>query len=225
MIDILINDLNSLDIKPKIKLTKKQQAVDTLFRPNIDGISQWINRDDIMNVKELNWGSNGIARHGIFFGDNRYKWEKIPLKGAIQMLRLNGFSENEMFKASRPIHKDIDKYHKSIGCVVCGSNSDLVTDHKNDLYNDPRVLNIHTQVLDDFQCLCNHCNLQKRQIMKITKETNKRYSAKNIPQLKIFGIDFIKGDETFDINDPNTLIGTYWYDPIAFTNYIKFNMI
>ena len=39
-------------------------------------------------------------------------------------------------------------------CIVCGSASDIVIDHKNDLYNDPRVLNSDTQVPDDFQTLC-----------------------------------------------------------------------
>jgi hypothetical protein len=30
------------------------------------------------------------------------------------------------------------------------------------------------------------------------------------------GIKFTKGDENYDSNDPDALVGTYWYDPIAF---------
>jgi hypothetical protein len=121
----------------------------------------------------------------------------------------------------RPIRKDIKDYYKQIPCVVCGSKSELVCDHKNDLYNDPKVLNTKTQIIDDFQSLCTHCNLLKRQIMKNTLKTNKRYGATNIPSLKCFGIDFTLGNETLDVKNPNAMCGTYWYDPCDFMNKIK----
>lgn len=74
---------------------------------------------------------------------------------------------------SRPIRKNIRDYYKKLPCCVCGSFADLVCDHKNDLYNNPRVLNISTQRKSDFQSLCNHCNLQKRTVMVRTqKEKN-----------------------------------------------------
>ena len=37
-----------------------------------------------------------------------------------------------------------------------------------------------------------------------------------IPQLSIFGIDFIQGDETYVETNTDTLVGTYWYDPVEF---------
>ena len=120
----------------------------------------------------------------------------------------------------RPIHHTIKNYYKKQPCCVCGIKSNLVCDHKNDLYNDPKVLNVKTQEQNDFQSLCNSCNLQKRQVNKKMKETGKRYSAINIPSLKPFGIDFIEGDETFDLNDINAMVGTYWYDPVAFNKSI-----
>ena len=107
----------------------------------------------------------------------------------------------------RTIREDIRKFHILTGCLVCGSHSALVIDHKNDLYNDPRVLSPTTQTTEDFQCLCTHCNLQKRQVCKRTKESGLRYKATNIPQLIMFGIDFIEGDETFDSKDPNAMVG------------------
>lgn len=205
----------------KINLNKKQQQVDLLFKPNQEGISEWVSKENISQNSILNWGNNGVARHGIYFNDNRYIWEKYPLAGKIEKLRTNGFSDKELNSNLRPIRKDIDKHYKQSSCVVCGSRSDLITDHKNDLYNDIRVLNTSTQVLDDFQCLCNHCNLQKRQIAKKTKETGKRYGATNIPFLKIFGIDYIEGNEHYDPKDINAMKGTFWYDPIKFMNYLK----
>ena len=39
--------------------------------------------------------------------------------------------------------------------------------------------------------------------------------------LKEFGIDFIKGDETLDLSNPDAMIGTYWYDPLEFMKYIN----
>src|SRR5210317_1518652 len=160
--DDIINNLELLYIdNNKNKLSKKQLEVVRVFNPNKKGISKWITKKELSNNNILNWGNNGISRHGVFFNDNRYKWEKFPEKGKIEKIRTKGLSDTYMFKNDRPIRNDIHKYHKNKGCVVCGSTSDLVTDHKNDLYNDSRVLNTKTQTIDDFQCLCNHCNLQK----------------------------------------------------------------
>jgi hypothetical protein len=94
-------------------------------------------------------------------------------------------------------------------------NTDIEVDHKNGLYNDPRVLNLKTQTLDDFQSLYSHCNKKKRETIKVMKETGIRYPATNIPQLS-FNIDYTYGDSTYDIKNCNTLIGTYWYDPVDF---------
>jgi hypothetical protein len=202
------------------KLSTKQMAVDRVIQPNSDGISRWVSREELDNAPELNWGNNGAGRHGVYFGDTRYNWEKQG-SGKITHLRTNGFNTDSLRGASRPIRDDIHAHHKSMGCVVCGSNSDLVTDHKNDLYNDPRVLKKSTQVQDDFQCLCNHCNLQKRQVARRTLETGERFPATKIPSLAPFGIDFIHGDETFDPNDPDAMVGTYWHDPIEFMKQVN----
>lgn len=201
------------------KLTKKQQEVDALFQPDASGSSRWVSREEIAGNKILDWGNNGAARHGIYFADRRYTWEKQG-KGSITALRTLSYSDDVLYGAKRPIRLDIHAHHKKVGCVVCGSHSDLVTDHKNDLYNDPRVLDAKTQTIDDFQCLCNHCNLQKRQVSKVTKELGKRIGATAIPSLAIFGVDFVEGDETFDETDVNAMVGTYWYDPVAFMKQI-----
>ena len=140
----------------------------------------------------------------------------------IQYLKVFGIKEPDL---SRPIRDDIRQQYKTQPCVVCGSCSELVCDHKNDLYNDPRVLNRDTQTMDDFQSLCNHCNLQKRQVMKTTRQTGKRYGATMIPGLFVYGIDFTQGDETLDMESPSALIGTYWYDPIQFHHTIMKRLV
>jgi hypothetical protein len=42
-----------------------------------------------------------------------------------------------------------------------------------------------------------------------------------IPSLAIFGIDFVEGDDSFDPNDINAMVGTYWYDPVEFMKKLK----
>jgi hypothetical protein len=194
--------------------------VDKIFKPDSYGVSEWKTREELLQT-ELPLTNNGNGRHGVYYNDCRYIWDKKKFKNKIIALRTNGYdiANNENIN-NRAIRKDIKIFHYKTGCVSCGSHSDLVIDHKNDLYNDQRVLIMETQLLSDFQCLCRHCNLQKRQVCKDTKNRNLRYGATNIPQLKIFGIDFIDGDETFNINNIDALKGTYWYDPIAFMEYI-----
>jgi hypothetical protein len=127
---------------------------------------------------------------------------------------------NKDGNSGRPIRKDIKNKLKNNSCVVCGSNSNIEIDHKNGLYNDPRVLNIKTQTIDDFQTLCKHCNDQKRQTYVWQEKNNKRYPTTLIPQFKIFNINYIYGDETYNKNDINAMVGTYWYDPIYFMQHI-----
>lgn len=118
--------------------------------------------------------------------------------------------------SGRPIGKNVRDALSAGPCVACGTNSNIEIDHKNGLYNDNRVLSLTGQTVGDFQPLCKHCNDQKRQTYKKMKETGIRYGATNIPALKMFGVDYIAGDASYDINDPNTMVGTYWYDPVAF---------
>jgi hypothetical protein len=116
---------------------------------------------------------------------------------------------------NRPIRKDIRDSFKNCGCVVCGNKSNTICDHKNDLYNDPRVLNTTTQTADDFQCLCNSCNLQKRSIAIKETADEKIYSAANIPMFANISI-FPWEKRAYDKTDPTCKIGSYWYDPVAF---------
>ena len=129
------------------------------------------------------------------------------------LIKIYGY-QNENYQ--RPIYIRIKNYYNKKPCVACGSNHKIEVDHKNGLYNDKRVLSMKTQTFDDFQSLCKHCNLQKRNTMTKTKYTNKRYPASEIPHLKALNIDFTSGDENYDPKDKNAMVGTYWYDPIDF---------
>ena len=140
---------------------------------------------------------------------------------AIYLIKICGVSNRS---SSRPIRQDIRAALKDGPCVACGTTSQIEIDHKNGLYNDPRVLNAETQLIADFQPLCKHCNDQKRQTYNCTKTEGKRYGATRIPMLRPFGIDFVQGNETFDLEDPNTTVGTYWHDPVYFMEEVAKRM-
>jgi hypothetical protein len=140
---------------------------------------------------------------------------------SIMLIKICGLQD---LSSARPIRKDIRDALSKLPCVVCGTNSQIEIDHKNGLYNDPRVLNSQSQTVEDFQPLCKHCNDQKRQTCVWQKKQNKRYPATMIPQLAPFKVDFVQGDETYDETNVDALVGTYWYDPVEFMKKLILKM-
>ena len=121
---------------------------------------------------------------------------------------------------NRTINNAIRKQIIKNSCVHCETTSDIVCDHKNDLYNDIRVLNTLTQELNDFQPLCNRCNLLKRAICIKEEETQKIYSAKNMRKYQQHKFEFPWEKKIFDKTDINCKNDTYWFDPVEFHNKI-----
>lgn len=124
-------------------------------------------------------------------------------------------SKKVQFSAQRPIRKDIHKEITKHSCLNC-DEKETVCDHKNDLYNDPRVLNTSTQLLDDFQPLCNRCNLKKRQICIEERQTQKLFSAKGLNKFKEYKYSFPWEKKAYDETDIHCKKDTYWYDPVEF---------
>lgn len=137
----------------------------------------------------------------------------------VQYIRFYGILENA--PKDQGIRQDIRNEIRKRCCASCGTSSNIEVDHKNSLKNDPRVLNLQTQTIDDFQALCKHCNDVKREQEKKTKREKKRYGAKNLG----YNIDFTQGGFTLDENDPNWYIGTYWGDCIAFKQSLNMNIL
>lgn len=115
------------------------------------------------------------------------------------------------------IREDIRRTICSQPCCVCFRIDSIECDHKNDLKNDPRVLDKSTQTLDDFQPLCKHCNMLKKSASQARNKTNKRIGATKYG----YSIDFITGNENFDRNDPNWYKGTYWGDVREFKKSLR----
>jgi hypothetical protein len=207
-----------------------------------NNFTEIITKGEITNHPQLYWGGNGVG--------NRWAKKKFNYTVVYSSGKTKNYSENdddiippEILKKNidtnkgtgiigiyvyskrgkqllHPIKPTIRKEIVKQSCVVCGSYSEIVCDHKNDLYNDIRVLNTKTQQLNDFQPLCNHCNLQKRQICKEETETQKIYSAKNIIRYKQYNFDFPWEKKAFDKTDPYCKDDTYWFDPVEFEKKI-----
>jgi len=194
--------------------------------------------------KKLYWGGNGVGdrwakkkfNYSVIYSKKKVCLysenddDKIPIELLNEFIENNkgvgiiGIYVHSIRKISengRPISKNIHKEITSLSCVICGT-SDTICDHKNDLYNDMRVLSLETQLISDFQALCNHCNLQKRQICKTEEKTEKLYSAKNIQRYKIFPFEFPWEKKVFDKRDIHCKNGTYWYDPVEFDKNIYY---
>ena len=209
-----------------------------------ENFTKIISIDEIQKHSSLYWGKNGV---GDRFARKKFNYTSIFFNGKTKIYseNENDTIENNILKTfledhknrkgivgifvhskksmnvpNRQVRNDIKKSVKINSCVCCGSNTDITCDHKNDLYNDKRVLNIKTQVVDDFQSLCNHCNLQKRQTNRWEIKNNKIYSAKNIISYKSYLFEFPWEKKSFDISDINTKKDTYWYDPVEFNNKI-----
>ena len=192
-----------------------------------NNFTQVIHINDIKINPLIYWGGNGV---GDRFANKRYNYsvlyankttklyseninDTIPENITEEFFELNTVrkgicgifihSKRENI-VNRPIKSAIINIIKNNSCVSCGTKASIVCDHKNDLYNDERVLRCETQVLEDFQPLCNHCNLQKRQVCKEEKENGKIYSAKNIAIFKAFPL--LKSVKNFIRNNPYEIL-------------------
>ena len=80
-----------------------------------------------------------------------------------------------------------------------------------DISDRDRVSTPALQKFEDFQPLCKAANDVKRQICKRCKETDKRWSAKNI---KGNPYEFYEGNENY--TQDLGCIGCYQYDPVEY---------
>lgn len=146
--------------------------------------------------------------------------EKIkPTKRVQGIIGIYVHSKKQTKNENKPTRRDIGQIIRNKSCVVCGT-TETVCDHKNDLYNDSRVLNIETQQESDFQPLCNHCNLQKRTVSRKEHKLQKIYSAKRISQYQVYPFEFPWEKKAYDPTDKFCKHDTYWFDPVEFNRKI-----
>lgn len=200
-----------------MKVTKTMLFLE-LAQPDSEGVSDWVSVSKFVGkYKDLQLGNGGswcrasssLAKHYIV------EFDKTRTAGnSIDAIRLNGLNKAEQFNQN--IRQDIKQHYKTKKCVMLGvngqsENTKIEIDHKDGRKNDARVSNLDTQQLTDFQPLCKAANDVKRQICKVCKETNKRWSAKNILGNPY---DFYQGDENY--SEELGCIGCYQYDPVEY---------
>jgi len=141
-------------------------------------------------------------------------------RAAVHFIKFYGKKEEP--SPTYPIREDIKEYYRKLPCAHCTREptNDFPTqcDHKNDLYNDPRVLCMDTQIRDDFQPLCGRCNSRKARFKQKMIERKQRISAREMG----YNLDFQYGDETLNLDDPYWYKGTYWGDVLLFKQNLTF---
>lgn len=200
-----------------MKKTKTKLFLE-LAQPNENGISRWVSVTEFVDeYKDLKLGNGGswCRASSPLAKDYIVEFDKSKTSGnSIDAIRLNGFNQQKHFK--QHIRKDIKDFYKTKNCVMLGingksENTKIEIDHKDGRKNDHRVSDTKTQKLEDFQPLSKAANDAKRQICKACKETNKRWSAKNILGNPYA---FYQGDENY--SDELGCIGCYQYDPVEY---------
>jgi hypothetical protein len=198
-------------------MTKKELFLE-LAIPNKQGISRWVSVLEFVDkYKVLQLGNGGswcranssLAKEYIVEFD-----KKLTSGNAIDRIRLSGFNNKKTFNQN--IRKDIKDFYKTQNCVMLGvnggsENTKVEIDHKDGRKDNHELSNLAEQKLTDFQPLSKAANDVKRQICKRCKETNKRWSAKNI---KGNPYDFYDGDENY--SRELGCKGCYQFDPVEY---------
>jgi len=224
----------------------KESVVELVIRAT-DNFKKILSTNEIKDkYSDLYWGGNGVGdrwakkkfNYSVIYSNKQLTLysenddDKIPDDVYNQFLQTNSVGiigiigifvhSRRTNIQQRPISKNIHDKITSLSCVVCGRKN-TICDHKNDLYNDIRVLSLETQLISDFQPLCNHCNLQKREKCKKEKQDEKLYSAKDMQKYKeVYLFEFPWEKKAFDKNDINCKNSTYWFDPIEFDRKIHY---
>ncbi len=111
---------------------------------------------------------------------------------------------NKQRHKTATIPATVRAHHSTKSCVHCGTGSNIQIDHK-----DGRKVHGATQNTNDFQPLCQHCNLVKRQACAECKQSNRRFDAKSLGYSK----SWLSGTRSYGTAG---CIGCYWHDPLEF---------
>ena len=202
-------------------MTKKELFLE-LAKPNKQGVSRWVSVSEFMDkYKELQLGNGGswCRANSSLAKEYNIEFDKNITNGnSIDRIRLFGFNTKKILNQN--IRKDIKDFYRTQNCVMLGvngnsENTTIEIDHKDGRKDNHRISNIAAQKLTDFQPLSKAANDIKRQICKKCKETNKRWSAKNI---KGNPCDFYIGDENY--SEELGCRGCYQYDPVEYRKVI-----
>jgi len=189
-----------------------------LASPNENGVSRWVEVAEFAGkYKDLQLGNGGSWCRASSTLSKKYIVEfdkNISSGNSIDRIRLNGLNLQKTFNQN--IRQDIKDFYKTQNCVMLGingnsENTKIEIDHKDGRKECQRVSTSALQKIEDFQPLCKAANDVKRQICKRCKQTDKRWSAKNI---KGNPYEFYDGDESY--TQELGCVGCYQYDPVEY---------
>jgi len=171
--------------------------------------TRWVKTDEFIGkYQTLRFGNGGSWIRKTSSLNKQFNIEIKRVGRRISEIRLNGKKkEEDLFNNNRPIGREIKTQLKHQVCASCGTRTNTLIDHKNGRYNNPVVLKTKTQKVGDFQVLCVHCNLRKRQVCKECRNTGQRYEATKIYYPK----DFTQGSQEHN-GLADGCRGCYWYD-------------
>lgn len=196
----LIERYNDLD--PKLRWT----SGDSIFR--FDGILGSKYKYCTFKKKVIRYSWNASEEEKLYV-ENEHRTIVFPERSgnSVHFIKFYGLKE-QIDLRDEGIRRDIWDAITKLNCVNCFSNQEIQCDHKNDLKNDPRVLVKATQMMEDFQPLCRHCNMKKKSVKQKMMTLGKRIGATEFG----YQVDFTIGDATLNLKDPNWYKGTYWGD-------------
>lgn len=198
------------------KLTKNNLFLELAEPDQETGISRWVSVNEFVgryaNLKFGNGADWARSDGALAKTYNLERNNSVTAGNRVDGIRLNGYRLDEV--GSQQIRAGIRKEIRNRRCVVLGTSNPEV-DHKNGRKNDLRVMNVETQVLDDFQPLSKAANDAKRQFCKECRDTENRYDAQKLG----YPISFTEGGLVYE----NKLgcVGCFWYDPIDFRKNLK----
>ena len=151
-----------------------------LFKPDANGLSKWVSVEDFASV-ELNWSTNGNARHGVFFNVSQLKWEKKVAVSSTTVTHLRTVGWNTKPAFDQRITPKVKKHFE--GEKLCSISLLPIPktvreiDHRYGNKTHPDYVAMYGAVDQDpknFQLIFSVLNSAKRQICKTCCETKIR---------------------------------------------------
>ena len=219
--------------KPRLKKGEGLKIFEKLFTPDKDGKTKRILREDLHNTR-IALTNNGNIRYNRPPWDIKGKYLYDIEKEGNKVIAITAIGFNNLETNNHPISTATKEYFKNYEyCLNCGTHSNLVIDHKNDLYNNKRILDTKSQKFDDFQRLCNKCNNHlKHSTHERERKSGKLHKAKDVGKFlrDNFEYPWEKGLTEYKEKDNNKnkiwiqeerhccKYYSYWYDIEAFEN-------